>query len=114
MHRLWVRWALLIVFVGLIGTVFVNLGDWQLDRLRQRRERNAATNGNGWRPEAASTPIISLWCAIATMAAVTATRSSLRCGCQPGPCSWIVALSGCPETPRFRRRGRLLRPARSW
>src|SRR5215213_7510020 len=45
MHRLWVRWALLIVFVGLIGTVFVNLGDWQLDRLRQRRERNAATIG---------------------------------------------------------------------
>ena len=42
MRRLWVRWALLIVFVGLIGTVFVNLGDWQLDRLHQRRERNAA------------------------------------------------------------------------
>lgn len=50
MHRLWVRWALLIVFVGLIGTVFVNLGDWQLDRLRQRRERNAATIGNEQAP----------------------------------------------------------------
>src|SRR5215218_4510727 len=42
MHRLWVRWALLIVFV--------NLGDWQLDRLRQRRERNAATIGNEQAP----------------------------------------------------------------
>src|SRR5918994_5275750 len=50
MHRLWVRWALLIVFVGLISTIFVNLGDWQLDRLRQRRERNAATIANEQAP----------------------------------------------------------------
>ena len=50
MRRLWVRWALLIVFVALIGTVFVSLGDWQLDRLRERRERNAATIGNEQAP----------------------------------------------------------------
>ncbi len=46
MRRLWVRWTLLIVFVALLGTVFVSLGDWQLDRLRQRRERNATTTIN--------------------------------------------------------------------
>jgi len=45
-RRLWVRWTLLIVFVALLGTVFVSLGDWQLDRLRQRRERNAITTAN--------------------------------------------------------------------
>ncbi len=50
MRRLWVRWALLIVFVAMIGTVFVSLGDWQLDRLRQRRERNAATIANEQAP----------------------------------------------------------------
>jgi cytochrome oxidase assembly protein ShyY1 len=41
-----VRWTLLIVFVAVLGTVFVKLGDWQLDRLEQRRERNAATVSN--------------------------------------------------------------------
>jgi cytochrome oxidase assembly protein ShyY1 len=45
-RRLWVRWTLLIVFVALLGTIFVSLGDWQLDRLRQRRERNATTTAN--------------------------------------------------------------------
>lgn len=46
MRRLWLRWALLIVFVGVLGVVFVNLGEWQLDRLAQRRERNATTIAN--------------------------------------------------------------------
>ena len=50
MRHLWVRWALLIVFVAIIGTVFVSLGDWQLDRLRERRERNAATIANEQAP----------------------------------------------------------------
>jgi cytochrome oxidase assembly protein ShyY1 len=45
-RRLWVRWTLLAVFVALLGTVFVSLGDWQLDRLSQRRERNAARIAN--------------------------------------------------------------------
>ena len=43
---LWVRWARLVVFVVVLGTVFVNLGEWQLDRLDQRRERNATTLTN--------------------------------------------------------------------
>lgn len=50
MRRLWVRWVLLIVFVAIIGTVFVSLGDWQLDRLGERRERNAATIANEQAP----------------------------------------------------------------
>ena len=40
------RWALLIVFVVALGFVFIRLGDWQLDRLDQRRERNATTASN--------------------------------------------------------------------
>ncbi len=46
MRRLWVRWVGLFVFVAVLGTVFVNLGGWQLDRLAQRRDRNAATRTN--------------------------------------------------------------------
>jgi cytochrome oxidase assembly protein ShyY1 len=49
-RRLWLRWALLIVFVAVLGVVFVNLGEWQLDRLAQRRERNATTITNEQKP----------------------------------------------------------------
>ena len=50
MRRLWVRWTLLVVFVAILGTVFVNLGQWQLDRLRERKERNARTTANEQAP----------------------------------------------------------------
>lgn len=46
MRRLWVRWTLLVVFVAVLGTVFVNLGEWQLSRLHQREARNATTVAN--------------------------------------------------------------------
>jgi cytochrome oxidase assembly protein ShyY1 len=49
-RRLWVRWTLLVVFVAILGTVFVNLGQWQLDRLRERKERNATTIANEQAP----------------------------------------------------------------
>jgi cytochrome oxidase assembly protein ShyY1 len=49
-RRLWLRWALLIVFVAILGAVFVNLGSWQLDRLAQRQERNTTTLANESRP----------------------------------------------------------------
>jgi cytochrome oxidase assembly protein ShyY1 len=49
-RRLWLRWGLLIVFVAVLGVVFVNLGEWQLDRLAQRRERNATTITNEQKP----------------------------------------------------------------
>ena len=50
MRRLWLRWIGLVVFVVVLGTVFVNLGEWQLDRLEQRRARNATTVANEQRP----------------------------------------------------------------
>lgn len=50
MRRLWLRWAGLVVFVAVLGVVFVNLGQWQLDRLEQRRARNAAVLTNEQRP----------------------------------------------------------------
>lgn len=40
MRRLWKRWIALGVFVIVLGVVFVNLGDWQLRRLEERRARN--------------------------------------------------------------------------
>lgn len=46
MRRLWLRWILLIVFVAVLGVVFVSMGQWQLDRLAERRERNATTIAN--------------------------------------------------------------------
>jgi cytochrome oxidase assembly protein ShyY1 len=49
-RRLWLRWALLIIFVALLGVVFVSLGNWQLDRLAQRKERNATTITNEQKP----------------------------------------------------------------
>jgi cytochrome oxidase assembly protein ShyY1 len=45
-RRLWLRWVLLIVFVAVLGVVFVSMGQWQLDRLAERRERNATTIAN--------------------------------------------------------------------
>ena len=50
MRRLWFRWALLIVFVAVLGVAFVSLGNWQLDRLAQRKERNATTIANEQKP----------------------------------------------------------------
>ena len=50
MRRLWLRWALLIVFVVVLGVAFVSLGNWQLDRLAQRKERNATTIANEQKP----------------------------------------------------------------
>ena len=50
MRRLWLRWTLLIIFVAMLGVVFVNLGEWQLDRLAQRKERNATTVANEAKP----------------------------------------------------------------
>ncbi|HHU40286.1 MAG TPA: SURF1 family protein [Propionibacterium sp.] len=43
MRRTWVRWTLMTLFVVALGFTFVNLGQWQLDRLDQRRDRNATT-----------------------------------------------------------------------
>jgi cytochrome oxidase assembly protein ShyY1 len=49
-RRLWLRWALLIAFVAALGVAFVSLGNWQLDRLAQRKERNATTIANEQKP----------------------------------------------------------------
>lgn len=38
--RMWLRWALLTVVVVALAVTFFNLGEWQLDRLEQRRARN--------------------------------------------------------------------------
>ena len=50
MQRLWVRWTLLIVFVAVLGVVFINMGQWQLDRLNQRQARNLTTLANETNP----------------------------------------------------------------
>ncbi len=46
LRRLWMRWILLILFVAVLGTVMVNLGEWQIDRLHQREARNITTVAN--------------------------------------------------------------------
>ena len=50
MRRLWVRWTLLVLFVAVLGTVFVNLGEWQLHRLAARQQRNTDTVANERNP----------------------------------------------------------------
>ncbi len=41
MRRLLLRWLGLLVFVVVLGGIFVRLGEWQLHRLEQRKESNA-------------------------------------------------------------------------
>lgn len=41
MQRLWLRWIALAVFVAVLGTTFVLLGRWQLNRLAERQANNA-------------------------------------------------------------------------
>ena len=41
---------MLIAFVAVLGTAFVNLGEWQLDRLHSRRDRNVSTVHNEEQP----------------------------------------------------------------
>jgi cytochrome oxidase assembly protein ShyY1 len=50
MRRLWLRWAGLVVFVIVLGGVFIRLGEWQLDRLHERRARNETTLANEDKP----------------------------------------------------------------
>lgn len=50
MRPLWLRWVLLLLFVAILGTAFVNLGQWQLRRLHEREVRNATTLINESRP----------------------------------------------------------------
>jgi len=40
-RQLWLRWVGLLVFVVVLGGIFVRLGEWQLHRLEQRKETNA-------------------------------------------------------------------------
>nr|WP_242681636.1 SURF1 family protein [Tessaracoccus sp. SD287] len=46
------RWVVLVLFVSALGVTFVRLGEWQLHRLDQRRERNASAAANQSRPVA--------------------------------------------------------------
>ncbi|WOP18475.1 SURF1 family protein [Raineyella sp. LH-20] len=41
MATYWKRWVGLVIFAAVLVTAFVRLGDWQLDRLEQKRTRNA-------------------------------------------------------------------------
>lgn len=51
-HPLWVRWLALILFVAVLGVAFVNLGEWQLRRLHQRRADNLIIRANEAAPVA--------------------------------------------------------------
>lgn len=46
------RWLALVLFVAFLGVVFVNLGEWQLRRLHERRENNQITRTNEAAPVA--------------------------------------------------------------
>ncbi|WP_420175666.1 SURF1 family protein [Luteococcus sp. OSA5] len=41
MKKLWLRWIALVVFVVLLGSLFIRLGEWQMHRLDWRRGENA-------------------------------------------------------------------------
>lgn len=50
MKKMVLRWLALAVFLSLAAFASVKLGEWQLDRLEQRREGNATVSGNEQRP----------------------------------------------------------------
>lgn len=50
MRKLVLRWIALAVFLILLATVFVRLGEWQLDRLEGTRQRNDVVAANRDRP----------------------------------------------------------------
>lgn len=50
MKKLWIRWVVLVLFVAALAVTFVQLGEWQLHRLDQRRERNANVVANQAKP----------------------------------------------------------------
>lgn len=50
MKKLWIRWVVLVLFVAALAVTFVQLGEWQLHRLEQRRERNASMLANQAKP----------------------------------------------------------------
>lgn len=52
MSRPWKRWVSLILFGAVLAVAFVNLGQWQLHRLEERRHRNATIVANQARPPA--------------------------------------------------------------
>ena len=51
-HPLWVRWLALVLFVAVLGVAFVNLGEWQLRRLHERRVDNVVIRTNEAAPVA--------------------------------------------------------------
>ncbi|GAB3622081.1 SURF1 family protein [Mariniluteicoccus endophyticus] len=52
MRGLWKRWVALVVFMAVLGVVMINLGEWQLRRLDERRHRNATVVANQALPPA--------------------------------------------------------------
>ncbi|MCT1459709.1 SURF1 family protein [Aestuariimicrobium sp. p3-SID1156] len=50
MKKLWIRWVALLLVVAALGAVFIRLGEWQLHRLDQRRERNASAVAHQQQP----------------------------------------------------------------
>lgn len=45
-RRLWLRWTALLVFVVIVVVAFIQLGEWQLRRLDERRATNATVAAN--------------------------------------------------------------------
>jgi len=56
--KLILRWVGLAVFLSLVGLACVRLGEWQLDRLDQRRAANAVVLDNENRPAVAYTEVM--------------------------------------------------------
>lgn len=50
MKRLWLRWIALLLFATVMAVTFVNLGEWQLRRLEERREQNRIVVSNDAAP----------------------------------------------------------------
>lgn len=99
MKKLVVRWIALAVFLILLATVFVRLGEWQLDRLEGTRQRNDVVAANRVRDvvdysDAMGEPVAETeqWQRVRVVGTYTGEQYQVRYRNQGGPGIEVVAV----------------------
>ncbi|MDO5735529.1 MAG: SURF1 family protein [Propionibacteriaceae bacterium] len=99
MKKLVLRWVALAVFLVLLATLFVRLGEWQLNRLEGTRERNDVVSANQGRPvidyrEVMGGPVAetSQWQRVRLTGTYTGEQYQVRYRNQDGPGIEVAAV----------------------
>lgn len=99
MKKLVLRWVALAVFLILLATLFIRLGEWQLDRLEGLRERNDTIATNKERPIADYRDVMGepieeteQWQRVRLVGTYTGEQYQVRYRNQDGPGIEVVAV----------------------